>query len=78
MTTFDDPNREAVGVPPIWTGANLPGDTPPEEESTPEGFDPSEHTVDEVNAYLEDHPDEADDVLAAERAGKARVGVLGE
>jgi hypothetical protein len=24
MSTFDDPNREAVGMAPIWTGA---GDT---------------------------------------------------
>jgi hypothetical protein len=22
MSTFDDPNREAVGLPPIWTGAD--------------------------------------------------------
>jgi hypothetical protein len=21
--TFDDPNREAVGLPPIWTGADV-------------------------------------------------------
>lgn len=41
-------------------------------------FDPGEHTVAEVQAYLADHPDEADAVLAAERAGKARVGLVGE
>ena len=29
MTIFDDPNREAVGLEPIWTGATAPpeGDT---------------------------------------------------
>jgi hypothetical protein len=82
VSTFSDPNRESVGLPPIWTGA---GETEP--ETPPEGgggeqveptFDPSAHTVDEVNAYLAEHPDERDAVLEAERAGKGRVGVLGE
>lgn len=36
-------------------------------------FDPSEHTVDEVNAYIEDHPDEIDSIREAEIAGKNRV-----
>jgi hypothetical protein len=41
-------------------------------------FDPSDHTVAEVNVYLERaDDDERDRVLAAERAGKARTGVLG-
>lgn len=41
-------------------------------------FDPSSATVDQVNAYLADaNGEERDRVLAAERAGKARVGVLG-
>lgn len=41
-------------------------------------FDPSAHTVSEVNAYLET-VDEAERarVLEAERAGKARKGILG-
>ena len=30
MTVFDDPNREAVGLDPIWTGA---GEAPPEGDS---------------------------------------------
>lgn len=33
-------------------------------------YDPTAHTVDEVNAYLTEHPDEAEAVLAAE-AGRA-------
>jgi hypothetical protein len=38
-------------------------------------FDPGEHTVAEVQDYLEANPDDADRVLDAERAGKKRVGV---
>ena len=30
MTQFDDPNRECVGLEPIWTGAGDPPDPPPE------------------------------------------------
>lgn len=41
-----------------------------------EGFDPAEHTVEDVLAHLEAHPDERDAVLAAERDGKARVTLL--
>lgn len=78
MSTFDDPNREAVGQPPIWTGAAAGAGGTDVVAPTPGGFDPSEHTVDEVNAYVEEHPDELDSVLELERAGKARVGVLGE
>lgn len=41
-------------------------------------FDPSNHTVPEVTAHLENaDDDERERVLAAERAGKARAGVLG-
>jgi hypothetical protein len=45
-------------------------------------FDPSDHTVAEVQEYLETHgdspPGEGDRVLAAERAGKNRVSLTGE
>ena len=70
--SYDDPNRESVGVAPIWTGA----DTEPEVD--PEGFDPGAHTVADVEAYLAEHPDERDRVLAAEAAGKNRVSLVGE
>jgi hypothetical protein len=74
---FDDPNRESVGLAPIWEGA---GDVPnPTAEPEQAGrFDPGEHTVTDVEAYLADHPDERDAVLDAERAGKARVSLVGD
>lgn len=40
-------------------------------------FDPAEHTVAEVVAYLGEHPDASRSILAAERRGKARKGILG-
>lgn len=43
------------------------------------GDDPGAYTVEDVKAYLETADDaERDRVYAAENAGKARVGVLGE
>jgi hypothetical protein len=41
-------------------------------------FDPSAHTVAEVNDYLEQHPEDADRVIQAESAGKARVSIVGD
>jgi len=74
-TTFDDPNRESLGLAPIWTGAG--DDAPaPEPEPDPEQFDPAAHTVDDVLAYVDGHPDAAASVLEAERAGKARTTLL--
>lgn len=43
-----------------------------------EDFNPSEHTVTEVLSYLEDHPDEADAVVTAEKADRNRSGIVGE
>jgi hypothetical protein len=41
-----------------------------------EQYDPSYHTVLEVNAYLESHPDERAEVLEREQAGKNRKGIV--
>lgn len=42
-----------------------------------EGYDPSTGTVDEVRAYLADHPSQTEYVLERERGGKARVSLIG-
>lgn len=47
-----------------------------EEAAEDEEYDPADHTVDEVLAYAEDHPDEVGAIRVAEEQGKARVGVL--
>lgn len=55
-----------------------PAPEPVEELQPPELFDPGEHTVPEVNDYLNTaEPAEQVRVLEAERAGKARKGILG-
>jgi hypothetical protein len=41
-----------------------------------ETYDPTYHTVNEVNAYLASHPEERERVLEVEQAGKARKGIL--
>jgi len=73
MTLYDDPNRESVGLAPIWTGADE-GEPPP--EVGPSGFDPGEHTVDDVKAYIDANPDQAQTVLDAEVAGKNRTTLV--
>lgn len=40
------------------------------------GFDPDEHTAAEVVAYAEQHPEDLDRLLEAERAGKDRTTVI--
>ena len=77
MSEMVDPNREAVGMEPIWTGA-VDDSKPAPADELGEAFDPSAHTVDDVAAYVAEHPDEHQAVLAAERAGKARVTLLAQ
>lgn len=79
-----DPNSTVVGVDIISGDGNDPDTGDPDTGDGDDGggdggglFDPSAHTVDEVNAYLADHPDDTDRVLEAERAGKNRTGVTG-
>jgi hypothetical protein len=75
--TYDDPNRQAVGLDPISSAA---GGDAGGQATTPAaaGFDPSDHTVAEVQQYLADHPDDTDRVVELERAGKNRAGIVGE
>lgn len=62
------------------SGEGEQDDTPDDEdapEPADEGYDPTAHTVAEVQAYLSEHPDQATYVLDRERAGKARVTLIG-
>lgn len=39
-------------------------------------FDPADHTVEEVKAYVVDRPEQAEAILELELEGKARSGLL--
>jgi hypothetical protein len=41
VTTFDDPNRESLGLAPIWTGAGEEPAPEPEEDAPAEEEDVS-------------------------------------
>jgi hypothetical protein len=41
-----------------------------------ETFDPADHTIDDVKAWVEANPDYAPDVLEAEEGGKNRVTLV--
>jgi hypothetical protein len=47
-------------------------------ESLEETYDPAEHNVDAVLEYLREHPEQRDEVLAMEEAGRGRKGILGD
>jgi len=49
---------------------------PDEDHEVEVGYDPAAHTVTEVIGFVEDHPEELDEVIAAEEAGKGRVTLL--
>ncbi len=85
------PKISAAGGPSGDDPALRPSDfVPPQAEAEPEAvaepaddeeFDPGDYTVTEVNAYLDQaaadgNEPETDRVLAAERAGRARSGIL--
>lgn len=40
-------------------------------------FHPGDHKVEEVAAYVAEHPEDAARVIAEEKAGKARTGIVG-
>ena len=47
-------------------------------ESLEETYDPAEHTVDAVNEYIAEHPEQREEILAMERANRGRKGILGD
>jgi hypothetical protein len=79
-TYWSQPNQQVVrNGDPVAAGTNDPD--PEVVAAADEGgdtFDPSAHTVAEVNDYLDAHPDDADRVLEAEAAGKNRVSIVGD
>lgn len=87
VTLYDADGRSVVvSHPREVTNLRMSGyrDTPPQAIAveTPAGepndtFDPSAHTVEEVQAFLVEHPELTEVVLAAEMAGKNRSTLAG-
>lgn len=75
VTVRHDRGNGLASVAPL-AGLTAPADEPAEPTSEPESFDPAEHNIDDVQAYVADHADELDAILAAERDGKNRSTLL--
>uniref|UniRef100_A0AAU7J7X2 Head-to-tail connector protein n=2 Tax=unclassified bacterial viruses TaxID=12333 RepID=A0AAU7J7X2_9VIRU len=76
--TENEPETGDQGSSDDDAGDDSPDDAAGDEsEPADEGYDPSAHTVSEVQAYLEDNPDQATYVLDRERADKARKTLIG-
>lgn len=71
------PEPEGEGEDVLAPDEDGDPDLDPENPDEPT-FDPGDHTVAEVEAYLADHPEDSDRVIAAERAGRGRKGIVGE
>ena len=54
-----------------------PSPPPPPPVPVPTEFDPNQHTEEEVLAYVAKNPSEVLKILAKEKAGKARVRLVG-
>lgn len=74
--SVDEPSQDE-DVADDDTADDTAADADGETEDEADAFDPSAHTVTEVNTYLETADDaERARVLAAEQAGKSRLGIL--
>jgi len=72
-----EPEGEGTDVlAPTEDSAEESDPEPP--ESLEETYDPAEHNVDAVNEYIAEHPEQKDEILAMERAGRGRKGILGD
>jgi len=73
LETLTHPEQAVEPEGAVDTGV---GEDEPPEESTEDLYDPADHTVIEVLAYLAEHPEDRDRVLASEEAGRGRKGIL--
>lgn len=71
-----EPDGGQSGSPPDPEPTEPAADEPVEEDADDAVYDPGLHTVEEVLAYVADHPDEANAIAVAEEAGKGRVTIL--
>ena len=75
--TYTISGTTTAGVPRMArTSAPEESDDDDDESGLQVGFDPAAHTVDEVKAYADEHPDDISDLLEAEIAGKDRSSLV--
>ena len=74
----EGPGEDALAPEPEDEPAPEPESDPEPPESLEETYDPAEHNVTAVLEYIEEHPEQRDEVLAMERAGRGRKGILGD
>ena len=72
--TVVTPEQAAASDDPTFPAEESSGEEGVEGES--DAFDPSQHNVDEVLAYIAANPDEKDAILEAESAGRKRKTIL--
>ena len=83
--TTPEPEGEGVDVLAVEDSGEEPAPEhqepvadPEPPESLEETYDPAEHNVIAVQEYMDEHPEQRDEVLAMERAGRGRKGILGD
>jgi len=67
---------EVLEADPLAEGEDEPEAAPESNVEVEVGYDPGAHTVTEVIGFVEDNPDQLEDVIAAEQAGKDRVTLI--
>lgn len=70
------PPKPTAGSSPPKAAAAPKAEEPAEEEPESEEFDPADHTIDDVKAYVEANPEEAADILSMEEGGKDRSTLI--
>jgi hypothetical protein len=78
VTGYNDNVRTALDDARRLRDASSPVVAPSSEPEPVEvaAYDPSAHSVKKVLAYVDDHPDQAEAIAAAEAEGKARSSIL--
>jgi len=69
--------RKNLGIQASGEDAEADELAPGDVEQVDSDYDPGMYTVADVQAYIDEHPEEEDAILEAERSGKNRTGLVG-
>lgn len=78
FTDEGEPVQEEEPVPPNASASltSTDGQVQPEAGHVEAGYDPAAHTVTEVIGFVEDNPDQLENILLAEEEGKSRSTLI--